>query len=116
VEDRLAGKIATPGGKAIVGPMVTWTMRRRGPRQHRRWARTWSPEQIAHRLPIDFADDTSMRISHEAIYQALYVQRRGALRRELTACLRTVRTLRVPVARTRGRGKTFVTPARSASV
>jgi IS30 family transposase len=51
-----------------------------------------------------------MRISHEAIYQALYVQGRGALRRELTACLRTGRTLRVPRARARGRGKSFVTP------
>jgi IS30 family transposase len=51
-----------------------------------------------------------MRISQEAIYQALYVQGRGALRRELTACLRTGRALRVPRARTRGRGKTFVTP------
>ena len=51
-----------------------------------------------------------MRVSHEAIYQALYVQGRGALRRELTACLRTGRALRVPRARTRGRGKKFVTP------
>ncbi len=50
-----------------------------------------------------------MRISHEAIYQSLYVQGRGALRRELTACLRTGRALRVPRARTRGRGKKFVT-------
>jgi IS30 family transposase len=45
----------------------------------------WSPEQIARRLPFDFPADDSMRISHEAIYQALYVQGRGALRRELTA-------------------------------
>src|SRR5664280_2358396 len=51
-----------------------------------------------------------MRISHEAIYQALYVQGRGALRRELVACLRTGRALRVPRARSRGRGKTFVVP------
>ena len=51
-----------------------------------------------------------MRISHEAIYQSLYVQGRGALRRELTACLRTGRALRVPRARTRGRGKGFVRP------
>ena len=51
-----------------------------------------------------------MRISHEAIYQALYVQGRGALKRELVACLRTGRALRVPRARTRGRGKKFVTP------
>ena len=51
-----------------------------------------------------------MRISHEAIYQALFVQGRGALRRELTACLRTGRALRMPRARTRGRGKTFISP------
>ena len=56
----------------------------------------WSPEQIARRLPEEFPDDESMRISHEAIYQALYVQGRGALRRELTACLRTGRALRKP--------------------
>lgn len=51
-----------------------------------------------------------MRVSPEAIYQALYVQGRGALRRELTACLRTGRALRVPRERTRGRGKSFITP------
>ena len=51
-----------------------------------------------------------MRISHEAIYQALYVQGRGALRRELIACLRTGRALRVPRARRQGAGKKFVTP------
>jgi IS30 family transposase len=51
-----------------------------------------------------------MRISHEAIYQALYVQDRGALRRELTACLRTGRALRVPRARSRGRGQPHVSP------
>jgi IS30 family transposase len=49
-----------------------------------------------------------MRVSHEAIYQALYVQGRGALRRELTACLRSGRALRVPRAMTRS-GKGFVT-------
>ena len=49
-----------------------------------------------------------MRVSHEAIYQALYVQGRGALKRELVACLRTGRALRVPRARTRARGKQFV--------
>jgi IS30 family transposase len=59
-------------------------------------------------LPIDYPDDGSMRISHEAIYQALYVQGRGALRRELSACLRTGRALRVPRARARGRAKGFV--------
>jgi IS30 family transposase len=70
----------------------------------------WSPEQIARRLPLDFPDDDSMRISHEAIYQALYVQGRGALRRELTACLRTGRALRMPRARVCGNKKSFVYP------
>ncbi len=56
----------------------------------------WSPEQIADRLRVDFPDDASMRISHEAIYQALYNQGGGALKRELAACLRTGRALRVP--------------------
>ena len=51
-----------------------------------------------------------MRISHEAIYRALYVQGRDGLKQELTACLRTGRALRVPQGRTRGRGKKFVTP------
>ena len=110
VQDRLAGKVAIPGGKTIAGPVVPWKGRRHGRRQHRRWARAWSPEQIAHRLVIDFPEDTSMRISHEAIYQALYVQGRGALRRELTACLRTGRALREPRERARSRGKSFVTP------
>lgn len=110
VADRLAGKVVAPSGRAIVGPVVRWKTRRHGPRQHRRWALAWSPEQIAHRLPLDFPDNPSMRISHEAIYQALYIQGRGALRRELTACLRTGRTLRVPRARVHGRGKGFVTP------
>ena len=71
-------------------------------------ATSWSPQQIAHRLRIECPDDESMRVSHEAIYQALYIQGRGALRRELTACLRTGRALRVPRARRRGRGKEFV--------
>ena len=49
-----------------------------------------------------------MRISLEAIYQSLYIQGRGALRRELTACLRSGRALRVPRERARGRNKSFV--------
>jgi hypothetical protein len=52
-------------------------------RQDRRWVSAWSPQQISERLKLDFPDDRSMRISHEAIYQALYVQSRGALKREL---------------------------------
>jgi IS30 family transposase len=110
VQERLAGTIMTPEGSSVAGPAVTWIGRRHGRRKDRRWASAWSPEQIAKRLPLDFPDDPAMRISHEAIYQSLYVQGRGALRRELTACLRTGRALRVPRARTRGRGKGFVRP------
>ena len=108
VQDRLAGVIARPDGSPVLGPEVRWIGRRHGRRADRRWACSWSPEQIANRLLVDFPDDPSMRISHEAIYQSLYVQGRGALRRELSACLRTGRALRVPRARTRGRGKGFV--------
>jgi len=110
VQERLAGTIIAPSGATVPRPVVTWKGRRHGQRQPRRWARAWSPEQIARRLPRDFPDDESMRISHEAIYQALYVQGRGALRRELTTCLRTGRALRVPRARTRRQGRPFVTP------
>ena len=110
VQDRLGGLIAAPDGTALPGPDVPWIGRRRGPRKDRRWAASWSPEQIANRLPVDFPGDETMRISHEAIYQALFVQGRGGLRRELTACLRTGRALRVPRARTQGRGKSFVSP------
>ncbi len=109
VQARLAGEVSAPNGRVVPGPQVKWVGRRHGRRQDRRWTTAWSPEQIAHRLRVDFPDDESMRISHEAIYQALYVQGRGALRRELTVCLRTGRALRVPRARTRGRGKRFVT-------
>jgi IS30 family transposase len=110
VQDRLAGRVTAMDGSAVPGPEVPWIGRRHGRRKDRRWAKSWSPEQISNRLRVDFPDDESMRISHEAIYQALYVQGRGALRRELTACLRTGRALRVPRARTRGRGKKFVRP------
>ena len=109
VQDRLSGAVQRPDGITVDGPQVKWIGRRHGRRKDRRWARSWSPEQISHRLRLDFPDDHSMRVSHEAIYQSLYVQGRGALRRELTACLRTGRALRVPRARVRGRGKSFVT-------
>ena len=108
VQERLCGVVRHPDGVAVDGPEVRWVGRRHGRRKDRRWAKSWSPEQISQRLRLDFPDDESMRISHEAIYQSLYVQGRGALRRELTACLRTGRALRVPRARTRGRGKNFV--------
>ena len=70
----------------------------------------YSPEQIAHRLVLDFPDDEGMRISHEAIYQALYVQGRGALRRELTACLRTGRAVRRPRRRVDARRRRQIPP------
>lgn len=110
VQERLCGQVRRPDGTAVPGPSTTpWKGRGKPHRQDRRWAKAWSPEQISARLKIDFPHDESMRISHEAIYQALYVQGRGALRRELTACLRSGRALRVPRARVRGRGKSFVT-------
>lgn len=110
VQDRLSGTVIGPDGTVAPGPAVEWIGRRHGPRKDRRWASSWSPEQISNRLKIDFPDDDSMRISHEAIYQALYIAGRGGLARDATACLRTGRALRVPRARTRGRGKKFVNP------
>ena len=108
VQDRLAGLIATPDGIALNGPVVVWKKRRAVHRQSRRWSSAWSPEQIAQRLKVDFPEDPTMRISHEAIYQALYIQGRGALKRELSACLRSGRALRLPRERARNRGKSFV--------
>ena len=55
-----------------------------------------SPEQIAGRLILEFPDDPEMRVSPETIYQSLYVQARGGLKRELTAFLRTGRSMRKP--------------------
>jgi transposase, IS30 family len=63
-------------------------------------AEWWSPQQISRRLRIEFPGDPMMWVSHETIYQALYVQGRGELRRELARCLRTGRAKR----RARGRG------------
>ena len=111
VEDRLSGLIATPDGTAFDGPVVVWKGRRAVHRQSRRWSCAWSPEQIAQRLMLDFPGDPSMRISHEAIYQALYIQGRGALKRELSACLRSGRALRLPRERAHNRGKSFIADA-----
>jgi IS30 family transposase len=111
VEDRLAGKVANAEGVEFGGPSVVWKGRRAVHRQSRRWSKAWSPEQIAHRLRLDYPKDATMRISHEAIYQSLYIQGRGALRRELTACLRSGRALRLPRERGRCRGKPFISSA-----
>ena len=56
----------------------------------------WSPQEIAGRLNVDFPDDPEMRVSHETIYQTLFVQGRGGLRKELTRYLRTGRAKRKP--------------------
>jgi transposase, IS30 family len=61
-----------------------------------RLRKRWSPEEISARLKLEFPDRPEMRVSHETIYQSLYVQGRGALRRELAASLRTGRALRRP--------------------
>jgi IS30 family transposase len=67
----------------------------------------WSPEEICGRLPLEFPDDDSMRVVHETIYQALFVQGRGGLNKELVKHLRSKRTRRQPhtiTARNRERG------------
>lgn len=56
----------------------------------------WSPQEIAHRLRMEYPDDPTMHVSHETIYQSLFVQGRGELRRELVRCLRTGRAKRRP--------------------
>jgi IS30 family transposase len=63
---------------------------------HKKLNKKWSPEQIAKDLLLAFPHDLEMRVSYETIYQSLYVQSRGALRRELSVCLRTGRALRKP--------------------
>ncbi|GGV09430.1 IS30 family transposase [Kitasatospora aureofaciens] len=111
VQDRLAGVIHARDGRPVEGPRTQeWKGRNKPRRQDRRWATCWSPQQIANRLPVDFPDDDSMRISHEAIYQALFIQGRGALKRDLVTCLRTGRALRVPRTRSRQRAAGHVTP------
>ena len=111
VQERLAGRISTPDGVTVHGPMPPrFTGRGKPHRKDRAWTRAWSPEQISNRLKVDFPDDESMRISHEAIYQSLYIQGRGALKRDLVWCLRTGRALRVPRERSRRKTWAHVTP------
>ncbi|HEY4456828.1 MAG TPA: IS30 family transposase [Pseudonocardiaceae bacterium] len=68
----------------------------------------WSPEQICHALVIEFPDEEDMRVSPETIYQAVYVQARGGLRREVADALRTGRTRRKPHRRPDQRTSRFV--------
>lgn len=85
-----------PDSDGSVTPRMTWP------------GCSWNPAPPPWRRS-DFPDDESMRISHEAIYQALYVQGRGALMRELVSCLRTGRALRVPRGRARSKPGAHVT-------
>jgi transposase, IS30 family len=73
-------------------------------------AEHWSPEQISARIRLDFPDDERMRISHEAIYQAIYIQGRGALKRDLARCLRTGRAVRKPHRRADARRSRQIPP------
>jgi IS30 family transposase len=110
VQERLNGSVRRPDGTIVTGPDTpAWKGLNKPHRQDRRWAMAWSPEQISHRLRVDFPDDGSMRISHEAIYQSLFVEGRGALKRELVTCLRTGRALREPRARSRNKPQGHVT-------
>jgi IS30 family transposase len=110
VQERLAGSVRRPDGSVVVGPEPPpWKGLNKPHRQDRRWSMAWSPEQISNRLRVDFPDDETMRISHEAIYQSLFIQSRGALKRELVACLRTGRALRQPRARVRNQAQGHVT-------
>ncbi|MGG7105202.1 IS30 family transposase [Rhodococcus sp. 24CO] len=110
VQDKLSGYVYAKDGTVVAGPDVAgWKGRNKPWRRDRRWATAWSPQQISNRLRIDFPDDTSMRISHEAIYQSLYIEGRGGLERELVTCLRTGRALRRPRARARQRPAGFIT-------
>jgi transposase, IS30 family len=65
----------------------------------RRLERQWSPQQVSRSLIADYPGDVEMRVSHETIYKSLFIQARGALRKELAACLRTGRTQRRPQMR-----------------
>jgi IS30 family transposase len=109
VQKRLSGQLQRADGTIAAGPATTWKGLNKPHRGDRRWATAWSPEQISRRLVVDFPDDEAMRISHEAIYQALYIQGRGALTRELVACLRTGRALRKPRERSRNKPQGHVT-------
>jgi IS30 family transposase len=75
-----------------------------------RLAQRWSPEQIAHTLPLTFPDRPEMRVAPETVYQAFYVQGRGELRRELTRALRTGRACRRPQRRPEQRRNRYATP------
>jgi hypothetical protein len=115
VQDRRSGTITALTARRWLARRSGGIGRRHGGGQDRRWATSWSPEQLANRLPVDFPMmdpcGSSMRPSLRPVRPGP-----GALRRELAACLRTGRALRVPGARSQGRAKQFLSPrSRSAN-
>ena len=112
MQDKLSGIVRGADGRVVAGPAgPQWKGRNKPHRGDRAWVSAWSPEQISNRLKIEFPDDESMRISHEAIYQALYVEARGGLERALVGCLRRGRALRIPRARAKQKAWAHVTTA-----
>lgn len=111
VNYKLSGHVRAGGGERLgpVGPV--WEGKNKPHREDREWVRGWSPQQIAKRLPVEFPDDPTMRISREAIYQALYVPSRGGLTRQQAWHLRRGRTKRTPRARTHQQAWAHVTDA-----
>jgi transposase, IS30 family len=86
-----------PAKLAVNGELREWV--------ERRLEDDWSPEQVSRRLELEFPGRAEMRVSAETIYQSLFVQGRGALRRELAAHLRTGRDVRRPRRAASGRGR-----------
>jgi IS30 family transposase len=86
-------KVAKLSHPPLVAQVTTWL------------EQFWPPEEIAARLRIDYPDDPMMHVSHETIYQSLYVQGKGELRRELARCLRRGHAQRRPQGGTDGRGR-----------
>jgi IS30 family transposase len=85
---RLRARRPKPAKLAVNGELREWVQARLELR--------WSPEQVSAALRREFPGRAEMRVSAETIYQSIYVQGRGALRRELAACLRTGRAMRKP--------------------
>lgn len=101
MEERLASSVVAPSGACIAGPTVRWNGRQHCRRKDRHGPRHGALSRFARRLPIDFPDDKTLRISHEAIYQALFVQGRGVLRSEFPPACERERVARAQGARTR---------------